>query len=193
MFDRKAYMKSYCKKYYADNQDKIKSNSKLYRENFKSKAKAAQQKWYKENPEYCKIYSRKWTKENPDKVKKAKANFKARNPDYQNIASRKFKYNLSPAEFKKMVRLQKNKCAICQSTFINTPHIDHCHSTRIIRGLLCKQCNTSLGHFKDSAKMLKAAIVYLKKGALNDKDLKGKKVRTCEKGRLIREVKSKSS
>lgn len=35
--------------------------------------------------------------------------------------------------------------------------------TNKVRGLLCHNCNVSLGHFKDSTDILKNAIYYLEK------------------------------
>jgi hypothetical protein len=39
--------------------------------------------------------------------------------------------------------------------------VDHCHQTGKVRGLLCRDCNLSIGHMKDSVERLKAAIKYL--------------------------------
>jgi transcription elongation factor Elf1 len=39
--------------------------------------------------------------------------------------------------------------------------IDHAHTTGKVCGLLCKACNTRLGHFKDSKSNLMKALGYL--------------------------------
>lgn len=41
-------------------------------------------------------------------------------------------------------------------------HIDHCHATGKIRGVLCSNCNMSIGGFKESISSLEKAIKYLK-------------------------------
>jgi len=62
---------------------------------------------------------------------------------------------------------QNNSCAICYINFEELPskqkHIDHCHTTNKIRGLLCSLCNTSLGGFKDNSDLLDSAKQYLAK------------------------------
>jgi len=60
---------------------------------------------------------------------------------------------------------QGGRCAICRVLEADAPggilHLDHDHATDIIRGLLCGNCNPGLGQFKDSIKLLGAAIRYL--------------------------------
>ena len=40
-------------------------------------------------------------------------------------------------------------------------HVDHDHSTKMIRGILCAHCNTGLGLFGDSVERLQQAIRYI--------------------------------
>ena len=52
-------------------------------------------------------------------------------------------------------------CAICkQESNKKTLAVDHDHSTGIIRGLLCNNCNLGIGLLKDT-KNLQSAIFYL--------------------------------
>lgn len=67
--------------------------------------------------------------------------------------------------FNTMLEKQKHKCLICNKIFENSKksHLDHCHTTGIIRGILCTNCNIGLGHFRDNIDLLKSAVKYLKK------------------------------
>lgn len=42
-----------------------------------------------------------------------------------------------------------------------TPHIDHCHETKKVRGLLCGRCNYLLGVAQDNPLVLARAALYL--------------------------------
>jgi hypothetical protein len=69
-----------------------------------------------------------------------------------------------------MLEEQDNKCAICKSDNLmhrTKWHVDHCHETGKIRGLLCTLCNVGLGSFKDNKEFLKCAIEYLDGSNIN--------------------------
>lgn len=55
---------------------------------------------------------------------------------------------------------QGGVCAICGTGGI-TLHVDHCHASHVIRGLLCMGCNQALGLFGDSVDLMRSAVRYL--------------------------------
>lgn len=71
----------------------------------------------------------------------------------------------------KLLKSQKSLCAICGDELIRKrkSHIDHCHVTGKIRGMLCLSCNIGLGHFRDNQKILEAAWNYLEKFKITNK------------------------
>lgn len=71
------------------------------------------------------------------------------------------KYGITDQEFETMLTGQNNRCLICLSEFADKPHVDHCHTTGRVRGILCYHCNVGLGHFKDDTQALQRAIEYL--------------------------------
>ena len=58
---------------------------------------------------------------------------------------------------------QGGGCAICRggTNGRGVFHVDHCHDTGKVRGLLCAKCNILLGHADDDTARLRAAIAYL--------------------------------
>lgn len=74
------------------------------------------------------------------------------------------KYNLSFQEYKTLYAEQNGKCAICRKAereLKASLHIDHCHESGKVRGLLCSSCNQGLGYFKDNIELLQDAMNYL--------------------------------
>jgi Recombination endonuclease VII len=59
---------------------------------------------------------------------------------------------------------QDNRCAICshESSAPGDLIIDHDHQTGRVRGLLCSNCNSGLGFFRDNSAALLQAVAYLK-------------------------------
>ena len=74
-------------------------------------------------------------------------------------------YDITIDQYNKLLEKQNHCCAICGATASGGRcqylHVDHCHATQEIRGLLCEKCNRGLGMFNDSQVNLKAAIDYL--------------------------------
>ena len=76
-------------------------------------------------------------------------------------SDRKSRYGVSSAEFDRMLHEQGGVCAVCRRPSTKTLHVDHCHDTGVVRGLLCDLCNRGLGYFRDESQMLRAAADYL--------------------------------
>lgn len=77
-------------------------------------------------------------------------------------------WKMTPEDFDKMRDAHGGVCAICKCPPPGGKgnehlHIDHCHSTNKIRGLLCNNCNNGIGRFKDDPTNLRAAADYLEK------------------------------
>ena len=47
-----------------------------------------------------------------------------------------------------LTALQSGRCAICGSDMRGSAHADHCHDTKVPRGLLCRTCNLAEGYIK---------------------------------------------
>ena len=79
-------------------------------------------------------------------------------------ASLKRNYGITAEDFDKILLTQGGRCALCQEILPKEKAcIDHCHNSEVIRGILCRTCNTRLGIFNDDPKFLFRAILYLGK------------------------------
>lgn len=98
-----------------------------------------------------------WYDNNPEKAK----------------SQRLKKYGIDFDGYNQLREKQSYCCAVCgkHETEVSqgrakTPatalHVDHCHKTQNIRGLLCTNCNTILGKCYDDIGILAKAIDYLK-------------------------------
>jgi hypothetical protein len=74
---------------------------------------------------------------------------------------RKREYGVSDQDVADMLEKQSNSCAICRTEIDWNCHVDHCHKTGVVRGLLCASCNKGLGLFGDDTVRLNNAIKYL--------------------------------
>lgn len=88
--------------------------------------------------------------------------FKVERPDYHRNKAYEYKYGISLSEYDRLYAIQNGQCAICRD-WSERLVVDHSHTTNMIRGLLCKECNRLLGAAKDSTEVLANAIDYLKR------------------------------
>jgi hypothetical protein len=83
----------------------------------------------------------------------------------------KYRYGISHDEYVALLEKQNGACAICGITTSNNSRtsgrlfVDHCHSSKKVRGLLCSRCNHALGQFDDDIDRLRSAIDYLKRNS----------------------------
>jgi hypothetical protein len=146
--------KEYMRMYYLENPEKYKKRTpeKQAEHNAKRRERYALDAEHREKK---KSESLEWSRKNPEKRKQ------------QRLSST---FGIDMSDFKDMLALQKNSCAICGHSDMSDPKyfpvVDHCHETGKIRGLLCMNCNQALGKFKDDTNRLFAAITYLSKNGL---------------------------
>lgn len=138
----------YQKNHYKEN----KAEYKEYRKRNAHKRREWQRNRYKNDAEYR------------EKVKQSVKDYREQNPLQKKNTDLLRMYGISLDDFNALLKKQKNSCAICgKSSNKKTifPHIDHCHKTGVVRGLLCTKCNMGLGQFNDNKAILLAAINYL--------------------------------
>ena len=68
------------------------------------------------------------------------------NPDKFKAKERERYYGLTEDAYQAMVAVQGGKCLLCDK--IKKLVVDHCHSSGVVRGLLCQRCNIQVGWFE---------------------------------------------
>jgi hypothetical protein len=121
---------------------------------------------YQDDPEKFKERTRLYRESNPDQLREYKRRRKEKTREWCRTRLLR-QYGLDEGEFDAMAAAQGDRCAICET---DTPggahnvwHIDHCHDTGRVRGLLCQRCNVGLGYFSDDPAVLSAAVDYLER------------------------------
>lgn len=68
-------------------------------------------------------------------------------------------YGMTEAERDEMIAAQGGVCLIC----LKAPavHVDHCHTTGRVRGVLCFNCNTAIGKLGDDPDAARRVVSYL--------------------------------
>lgn len=128
-------------------------------------SQATQKRWRQRNPEKCRQKSLKFARANPEKKKAWSRAWQKANPEKRFAAELRRNFGITPGDYRAMLAAQGGVCAICRKPekIRQRLAVDHDHATGKVRGLLCRDCNTSLGKFGDSLEILRNAVAYLEK------------------------------
>lgn len=136
----------------------------------KSKVKAYNE-WYNAQPHVIEYRRNKaqQRRENPEERKKHREREKIRMSDTRYRFYRLCRdHGISVEEFAWMLHRQQSTCAGCCSelSLDRFTHIDHCHTTGSVRGILCHHCNLVLGQARDNATTLRRLADYLERSQM---------------------------
>lgn len=165
------------------NNDKRRKYQKKYRDNNKKKLYELSKQWKKNNPEKVKIQSKR-SYMKMDKIKKREYDLEYREKNKEKLREQRMRRYCENRELLKersrdwqkrnpyrhyqkygidiiaLVKRQEKKCAICNKEVPLC--VDHCHKRMVIRGMLCRKCNSAIGLFYENIQSLENAIKYLK-------------------------------
>lgn len=76
----------------------------------------------------------------------------------------KYRYGIAFEDYERLWAAQGERCAACGESEPRGGrwHVDHCHETREIRGIICLKCNVSLGMAEDNPDRLLDLLNYLR-------------------------------
>lgn len=115
-----------------------------------AKAIARVKKWQQENADRLNAYRREHNA-TPERKRKQRDGYYRRT------------FGLSADEVDAMLEEQGGGCAICgaRPERLASLHVDHCHETGRVRGVLCVRCNQGIGQFEHDPERLRRAADYL--------------------------------
>ena len=74
------------------------------------------------------------------------------------------RYGITTAQWDSMYDGQRGRCAICREIPEESLQVDHCHTTKEVRGLLCPKCNRAIGLLNDIPENMMRAALYCARG-----------------------------
>ena len=89
-------------------------------------------------------------------------------PLKKRAADLKSGFGISIEDYDKLLQEQDGVCAICRGPHRGRGkhfHVDHCHDTGKVRGLLCSPCNVGMGMLNHDISRIQQVINYLQKHA----------------------------
>lgn len=95
--------------------------------------------------------------------------YRMRNPGRKRASNLFSMYGITVEQYAAMLAAQGGGCAICGRADNGGQrakwlHVDHCHRTGRVRGVLCAKCNKAIGLFADDPTLLVRGASYLRKG-----------------------------
>lgn len=121
-----------------------------------------------EQREKRRLYLIQWREKNRDQYNAKKAaehrkRYRERTKESRHDEHLRRTYGINREQWLEMLASQNGKCMICDSDTqrgSKSWHVDHCHATGKVRGLLCNMCNPRLGWYETYAKKI---VEYLEK------------------------------
>jgi hypothetical protein len=161
-----------------DDKEKAREATRAWRARNRDKvnaaARVAQKKWRDENPELHRARARAYAEANREKRKAKHTEWRKNNRDHVNAYRRAqhFKHNYGMTiEARDAMVLSQGWCAICHCTAPRDKVgwvVDHCHTSGVVRSILCNPCNVVLGKVEEDVSVLRNMISYLEKHNVND-------------------------
>lgn len=127
--------------------------------------------WRAENKEHIQKVNWDWYEHNKGQVVERNKAYNEFHKERQRAWARKHqfrtRYDLTLEQYDNMVAQQAGKCLVCGVVPKLTKrtskglHVDHCHKSGKVRGLLCHQCNCAIGLLKEDTNRIRRLLEYI--------------------------------
>lgn len=115
----------------------------------------------------CNEASRRYGMENHSKRNARLRAWRRANPEAARAkdlrARLRRKYNLTPEDVEQMRTMQGGRCLLCDAVTRELV-VDHHHETGLVRGMLCRSCNTIVGQVELAPAILERLADYVAHG-----------------------------
>ncbi len=123
-------------------------------------ARRASKLYRERHPERALLNAKRWRESHPEEVRKSVSGWNKRHPDYQKNYWCLRMYGITLEERRALQNRFNGLCWICLKR--SATDVDHIAATRIVRGMLCGNCNRGIGMMDHDTETLKRAVRYLR-------------------------------
>lgn len=120
--------------------------------------------WQKRNPNKTLPRVSAWRAKNKDHIRGYRRDYRDQCRDKSRESHLERCYGMTIAEYNAILLSQEGNCALCKTPAESASRkrlfVDHCHDTGRIRGLLCDDCNKSLGVIEKFREKLDLMLHY---------------------------------
>ena len=168
----KEHRKAQAKEYYVRNKEKYAVYGRNYYQENKDRRNEKVKVYRHKNRERLAEYKRQYRSERRAELCAKSKAYRLANLEKIKASVRsayiKRTYGITAQEYDARIAAQNGKCEVCK----NKPngngaksklHLDHCHTTQKIRGMICGNCNAALGMAKDDLVILRALVAYMER------------------------------
>lgn len=130
-----------------------------------AKRKDYRKKYWEQRPEKLAEHTKKWLNTHQEHHKEWRELWNTNNKRKLRTYLLTYNYGMTFQQVQEMYISQNGCCGICEIRFKSRRHIhiDHNHTTKKVRALLCHKCNVGLGYFNEDTSLLTKAIEYINK------------------------------
>jgi hypothetical protein len=166
--ERKAARREASRKWAAAHREEERARHRKWRETHCEERREANRRYCETHREERRKTDRKWKESHPEQVNAAKRRWYGKHAERcletARKSSYKLKYGITVETYEQLLREQAGVCAICGGKPENRRlSVDHDHTTGLVRGLLCRKCNSAIGYMSDSLVKLQRATRYLER------------------------------
>lgn len=156
--EKRQKKRAYDHERYLANKDKLLAQTKAYVESVDREERLRKAREYRKTPHAMEV-QRLWRQNNPEKLKAKRSRYRDNDRSAQVIRKRTRRAlgMIDPTGERRC-----GPCEVC-GTHGDPLHLDHNHTTGVVRGWLCHKCNKALGFAMDSPVLLRKMADYIEK------------------------------